>query len=178
MRTVKYLLTLAAISASLGFAPHARALLIHDGDELGFVNYGIPSGDADRTLYVNHLIGMTLGTTDSADGQAYSRSSNDFGPLSTAAWALNGTSTSIDLGTGLYGYLLAKYDGPNYGSEVWYVGDLSGVITIPAAAGKYDLSGWTLFTPGNPVPDGGSTLALFGLALIGAATFRAKLQKA
>jgi VPDSG-CTERM motif len=180
MKTLKYLLALAVAYAALGSAPHARALLIHDTRELGFVNYGIPSGDADRTLYVNHLIGMTPGTSDSGDGQDYTRSIYTFGGnLPSAVWALNGTTTTIDLGSNLYSYILAKYDGPNYGSEVWYIGDLSGSITIPALAGKYGLSGWTLFGPGgDAVPDGGSTLALLGLALIGAATFRAKLQKA
>jgi hypothetical protein len=66
----------------------------------------------------------------------------------------------------LYTYLFAKYDGPNYGSEVWYVGDLSGIISIPATAGRYGLSGWTLFGPGVPgVPDGGTTAMLLGAAL-------------
>lgn len=177
MKSLKLLFTIAVACASLGFVSQANALLIGDAHELGFVNYGIPSGDADRTLYVNHLIGMSLGTTDSADGQTYTRSNNNFGSLATAVWALNGTGTSIDLGTGLYGYLFAKYDGPNYGSEVWYVGDLSGVIKIPAKAGGYALSGWTLFGPGGgQVPDGGSTLALLGLALLGAAAFRAKIR--
>ena len=178
MKSLKFLLTIAAAFATLGFASHASALLIGDDHELGFVNYGIPSGDADRTTYVNHLIGMSLGTTDTGDGQTYMRSNNSFGTLSTAVFALNGTGTSIDLGTGLYGYLLAKYDGPNYGSEVWYVGDLSGAITIPAQGDKYDLSGWTLFGPGGSsrVPEGGNTLALLGLVLLGVAAFRAKVQ--
>jgi len=164
MKTLKYLVVLGVALACLGLTPKANALLIGDTHELGFVEYGIPSGDQDRTNYVNHLIGMPLGTTDTGDGQTYTRSNNDFGPLGTAVWALNGTGTSIDV-TG-YTYLLAKYDGPNYGSEVWYVGDLSGVITIPSQGGGYGLSGWTLFTGGaNSVPDGGTTVALLGMAL-------------
>ena len=130
--------------------------------------FGIPSGDADRLIYVNHLIGMALGTSDKADGQTYFRSNHSFGQLPQAVLAghVNGTSTTINLGTGLYTYLFAKYDGPNYGSEVWYVGDLSGIITIPATAGGYGLSGWTLFGPGVPgVPDGGTTAMLLGAAL-------------
>jgi len=175
MKTLKYIVALAVACASLGFAPHARALLIHDDHELGFVNFGIPSGDADRTLYVNHLIGMSLGSSDSADGQDYTRSNNDFGPLATAVWAGNGTTTTISLGSG-YQYLFAKYDGPNYGSEVWYVGDLTGDITIPlyGQGSKYALSGWTLFNPtgGNQVPDGGTTVALLGAALAGTGLLR------
>jgi hypothetical protein len=149
--------------------PPSINLTIGDAHELGFVNFGIPSGDADRLTYVNHLIGMALGTSDKADGQTYFRSNNSFGQLPQAVLAgnVNGTSTTINLGAaGTYTYLFAKYDGPNYGSEVWYVGDLSGIITIPATAGRYGLSGWTLFGPGVPgVPDGGTTAMLLGAAL-------------
>jgi hypothetical protein len=154
-------------AAMLAFGHNASALTIGDEHELGFVEFGIPSGDQDRTDYVNHLIGMALGTTDQALGQTFTRSNNDFGPLPTAVFALNGTSTSINLGAGgTYSYLFAKYDGPNYGSEVWYVGNLSGIITIPATAGGYGLSGWTLFGPGGQgVPDGGTTAMLLGTAL-------------
>ena len=150
----------------LAFSTNASALTIGDSHELGFVKYGVPSGDADRTTYVNHLIGMALGTADSADGQVYTRSNHDFGPLPTAVFALDGTSTTIDLGTaGTYTYLFAKYDNTAAGSEVWYVGNLSGSIRIPAFAGQYGLSGWTLFGPGNGVPDGGTTVMLLGAAL-------------
>ena len=154
-------------------------LTIGDSRELGFVSFGIPSGDADRTTYVNHLIGMALGTSDSADGQDYTRSNNFFGALPAAVFDHNGTSTSIDLGSGGFLYLFAKYDGPNYGSEVWYVGGLTGVITIPATAGGYGLSGWTLFNPGggNGVPEGGSTIAFLGLALAGAELLRRSLGR-
>jgi hypothetical protein len=178
--TNKFALISAAVCAlMLAFSHNASAipvpmppsisLAIGDAHELGFVNFGIPSGDADRLTYVNHLIGMALGTSDKADGQTYFRSNNSFGQLPQAVLAghVNGTSTSINLGAGgLYTYLFAKYDGPNYGSEVWYVGDLSGIITIPATAGGYGLSGWTLFGPGVPgVPDGGTTAMLLGAAL-------------
>jgi hypothetical protein len=161
------LLSAAFCVAMLAFSHNANALTIGDDHELGFVEFGIPSGDQDRTNYVNHLIGMALGTTEVALGQTFTRSMNDFGPLPTAVFDHNGTGTSIDLGAGgLYTYLFAKYDGPNYGSEVWYVGDLSGIITIPATAGGYGLSGWTLFGPGgNGVPDGGTTVMLLGAAL-------------
>ncbi len=156
-------------SATPHAMPPSISLAIGDGHELGFVNFGIPSGDADRLNYVNHLIGMALGSEDDAFGQHFTRSNNAFGQLPQAVLAghVNGTSTSINLGAGgLYTYLFAKYDGPNYGSEVWYVGDLSGIIEIPATAGGYGLSGWTLFGTGVPgVPEGGITAMLLGTAL-------------
>jgi hypothetical protein len=162
------LFSIAVFGALLALSNNAKALTIGDAHELGFVNFGIPSGDADRLTYVNHLIGMALGTSNKADGQTYFRSNNNFGPLAPAVLTghVNGTSTSIDLGAGgTYLYLFAKYDGPNYGSEVWYVGDLSGIITIPDTAGGYGLSGWTLFGSAGSVPDSGTTVMLLGAAL-------------
>ena len=177
MKPIKCLLALMVACASLGFASQANALVIGDAHELGFVNFGIPSGDQDRENYVNHLIDMALGSSDSFSGQDFTRSNNDFGPLADAEFNSNGTSLSIDV-TG-FDYLFAKYDGPNYGSEVWYVGDLSGVIDIPQKGGKYALSGWTLFTgSGDNVPDAGATASLLGVALMGLALLRARLQKA
>src|SRR5258708_7101608 len=87
-------------------APNSSAdtLTIGDGHELGFVNFGIPSGDSDRLTYVNHLIGMALGTADNADGQTYFRSNNAFGSLPTAVLGnlVDGTGTTINFGSGLY----------------------------------------------------------------------------
>jgi VPDSG-CTERM motif len=165
------LLSAAVCAVMLAFSHNASALTIGDNQELGFVLFGIPSGDAARTLYVNTMIGLPLGgstaVTIGAHDNLVNRSNNDFGPLSTAVFALNGTGTTIDLGNGtLYSYLFAKYDGPKYGAEVWYVGNLSGIITIPATAFGYGLSGWTLFGPGGVnVPDGGATVMLLGAAL-------------
>ena len=167
------MLSAAFCAVMLAFSHNASALTIGDNQELGKVFFGIPSGDDARTAYVNHLVGMALGTSDSALGQSFTRSNNDFGPLPTAVFGLNGTGTSIDLGSGLYSYLFAKYDGPNGGVEVWFVGNLSGNVTIPAfgfgppGTTKYGLSGWTLFGPGTPpgVPDGGFTVMLLGAAL-------------
>ena len=177
-------------AAFAGLAPKVSALTIGDNRELGFVDFGIPSGDQDRVTYVNHLIGMALGTSDQADGQTYYRSNNAFSPLPAAVFDHNGGpsqggNNQVDLGTGGFLYLFAKYDGPNYGSEVWYVGGLTGIITIPAFAGgngmgsgQYGLSGWTLFTPGgNTVPEGGSTIAFLGLALTAAELLRRGVRR-
>jgi len=168
------MLSAAFCAVMLAFSHNASALTFGDAHDLGQVLFGIPSGDVDRTNYVNHLIDMAPGTSDSFSGQTFNRSLANPGPgfpnYPDAVFALNGTSTTINLGSGLYSYLFAKYDGPNAGSEVWYVGDLSGTITIPAvglAGQNYGLSGWTLFGPGGggQVPDGGTTVMLLGAAL-------------
>ena len=159
----KLLLCIAICAAALAFGHNARALSIGDTHELGYVWPGVPSGNA---LYVNHLIGMALGTINTANGQIYHRSNNAFGSLPTAVFDHNGTGTTINLGAGgLYTYLLATYAGGLLGSEVWYVGNLSGIIKIPAIGGGCGLSGWTLFGTGGAVPDGGTTVMLLGAAL-------------
>jgi hypothetical protein len=170
------LLSAAACALMLAFSQNASAtphpmppsvsLEIGDAHELGFVNFVVPAVSSDRLTYVNHLIGMALGSKDIAFGEHLARSNNAFSQLPHAVLAghVNGISTSVNLGAGgLYTYLFANY---NHGSEVWYVGDLSSVITIPATAGGYPLSGWILFGPGVPgVPDGGMTAMFLGTAL-------------
>jgi hypothetical protein len=172
------MLSAAFCAAMLAFSPNAKALTFGDGNDLGQVLFGIPSGDAARLSYVNHLIGMAPGTSDSFSGQTFNRSLANPGPgfpnypAAVLAGHVNGTSTSINLGptAGVFLYLFAKYDGPNAGSEVWFVGNLSGTITIPAfglAGQHYGLSGWTLFRGegGGQVPDGGATVMLLGAGL-------------
>jgi hypothetical protein len=149
--------------------PPSISLAIGDAHELGLVNFVAPPASSDRLSYVNHLIGMALGSQDSLFGQHLTRSDNAFSQLPQAVLAghVNGTGTAVNLGAGgLYSYLFASYNDPNHGSEVWYVGDLSGVIAIPATAGGYGLSGWILFGTNIPgVPDGGITAILLGTAL-------------
>jgi hypothetical protein len=167
------------VSATPKPLPPTISLTIGDSHELGTVKPSEPAGDANRTLYVNTMIGLSLGDSTHVIVQPgnhdnlVTRSNNNFGSLPTAVFDHNGTGTRVDLGDGsLYSYLFAKYDGPNGASEVWYVGGISGTITIPAfgfgppGTTKYGLSGWTLFGPGVPgVPDGGTTVMLLGAAL-------------
>jgi hypothetical protein len=171
----KLLLCMAACAAMLAFSHNASALALNIGDshELGFLWPGVPSGNQTRVTYVNHLIGMALGSIDIANGQIFSRSNHAFGSMPTAVWALNGTGRTINLGAGgIYTYLFANYTGS--GSEVWYVGNLSGIITIPAVSGLFRLTNWTLLGPGAGagVPDGGITAMLLGLGLCSVGIFR------
>jgi len=169
------ILCTAVCAAMLAFTHNASAntvLTIGDSQTLGEVLYGIPSGDNDRLTYVNTLISLAPGTVGyPADGQTYNRYKTNPGPgypnYPTATFRMDGTgNTGINLGNGtMFTYLFAKYDGPNAGSIVWYVGNLSGLIDIPATWLGYGLSGWTLFGPGQGAPDGGTTVMLLGAAL-------------
>jgi hypothetical protein len=86
--------------------------------------------------------------------------------LPNATFVTNGTNATGILVLASYTYLFAKYDGPNAGSVVWYIGNLVGqTIDIPSTWNGYGLSGWTIFGGGNGVPDGGATVMLLGAAL-------------
>ena len=178
------LLTLlaTACAAMLAFGHNAKALTFGDDRDLGQVLFGIPSGDQDRTDYVNHLIGMTLGTSDTFAGQSFNRSFASCGactPVDVSTIS-NGKTTSIDLGAGGSLYLFAKYDGPNAGSEVWYIGGLTGIITIPAKGldgQKYGLSGWSIWGGTPTTPDSGATAALLGVGLTGLGALRARFGR-
>jgi hypothetical protein len=169
----------AFCAAMLAFSHDVDALTVGDSHAVGSVLNGWPSGDSDKLNYVNHLIEMALGTIEQTGGQKYSRSNNAFAPLSQAVLAghLNGTGTTINLGSGgLFSYLFATYNAPNNGSNVWYVGDLSGIITIPAKFNGYTLSGWTLFATAESIPDGGATIMLLGAALLALGVVRRHLK--
>jgi hypothetical protein len=151
--------------------PPSISLAIGDQHELGQVTPATPEGDADITQYVNFMIGLSLGDSGHViigpHDSLVTRTMNDFGPLpGPAILALRGTGTTVDLGTqGTYDYLFAHYGGPGGGfAEVSYVGNLSGIITIPAFGLGHGLSGWALFTAGS-VPDAGATLMLLGAGL-------------
>jgi hypothetical protein len=146
---------------------NASALGTGDSRQLGFLWPGTQTktDNQSKATYVNHLIGMALGAVDVANGEVYFRSNHGFKSLPSAESAVSGGGRTINLRTaGLYTYLFASYDG--YGSEVWYVGNLSGIITIPFLAAGHSLIGWTLFGPRSiGVPDGGITVMLLGVAL-------------
>ena len=187
----KHILALLATSCAvmLAFGYNAQALTFGDGNDLGQVLFGIPSGDQARTDYVNHLISLAPGTIgDSFQGQTFNRTSNSCGTCTPVLVTdiHNGTGTSIDLGAGGSLYLFAKYDGKNAGSEVWNIQGQTGIITIPAqglqadidAGHAYGLSGWSIWggTP-TSTPDGGATAALLGLGLAGLAGLRARFGR-
>lgn len=177
------LIAAAFCAATLAFSQNASAyklpmppsfnLTIGDNHELGQARPPVPEGDGDITQYVNFMIGLSLGGSGHViigpHNILVTRSMNDFGPLpGPATLALRGTGTTVNLATqGTYSYLFAHYGGPGGGTaEVWYVGDLSGVITIPGIGFGHGLSGWALFTaPGGAVPDSGATAMLLGAAL-------------
>jgi len=174
---------LIAVACIIGTLSHAPALLIGDDRDLGLINPNHPANPDDSAGFINILLDQPLGSGPTQIGaNFYTRTLND--PLSgvypdavTPAVEFGQNITNIDLGTG-YTYLLAKYDGPNYGSVLWYVEGLVGAITIPlnGSDNQYAVSHTYLYNPTtSSVPDSGSTVMLLGGALSALGLVRRRL---
>ena len=186
MKTMSLRKYAGATIGALGLAGSARALTSRDA--LGFIVSGEPSSVADEVVYINNLLSLPnspLPNSATIDGHTYTKEKSTAGlPAAVSAGSTGVDSPangSVDV-TG-FTYLLAKYDGPNGGDLVWYVGNLTGVQTIPTNAfgandSQYGLSHWELFNPGTPprVPDGGATMTLLGFSLLCLEAVRRKIK--
>jgi hypothetical protein len=165
------LLSAAVGAAMLAFSPKAAtALTFNDAHVVGTITPATPVNPGVVSAYINYMIALApghSGTFPNPPTQTITRSSNTFASLPNALvpGAVTGFGTTINLGAGVYSYLFAKY-AQNDVSQVWYVGNLSGIVTIPALGPRgRALSRWKLFPPGGQVPDGGATVMLLGAAL-------------
>ena len=184
MRKLAFMAAIAlAFGVLAGLPSAAQALTFDDAYDLGWVNPGEPASIAAERGYVNNLISLAQNSgAATIDGHDYFRKDASCGtcPAATGGIKDNSGGNTVDLGTGGFTYLIAKYDGPNGGSEVWNVQGLTGEITIPLfglAGQNYGLSHWTLFGGGGGVPDGGTTVMLLGAALGALGTARRFLKK-
>ena len=111
---------------------------------IGDVIHGIQAGgqEARDVIMVNNLITLAPGTSSSSFvgdvGDLYQRSLNVFSPL-PAATAVGAVSASgivdgaalLDITlSGSFRYLVAAYDGPNGGVEIWDIASLGSGTTI------------------------------------------------
>ena len=176
-----------AFNHNVSATPHALPPVIalgfnNDTHVVGTIKPASPADPGDVVNYVNFMISLLPGGSGTflapppppKNVQIITRSTNVFAnlPQADANIVAQGgqNDTTINLGAGgVYSYLFAKYDGKNDISQVWYVGNLNGIITIPQNGPlNHGLSGWILFGPGVPppgVPDGGATIMLLGAAL-------------
>jgi hypothetical protein len=165
-------------------------LTLNSDGVLGTVRPGVPFSEPEVDDYVNFLLDMSLNSTTTSDGQTYVRNTAldpGTGSVSSTDY-LTGTGTFVEAG---WEYLAAKYDGPNGGLVVIYLGGES--ATLPTTSwnlwvnkqGKgYGLSGWIAYNtvclvnctlPDEPepsVPDSGSTAMLLGSVLFALAVSR------
>jgi hypothetical protein len=177
------LTSVAVCAAMLAFAPNSKAitnLAFDDQYVVGITNPGNPPTNPNVASWINYMITLNNGQSGNIGNQTVTRSMNVFANLPNADGNAPGLVRNespvgvnglvhIDLGAtvGTYSYLFAKYDGQNDISQVWYVGNLSGEITIPVNGPLgHGISVYILF-PGTPggVPDGGTTAMLLGAAL-------------
>jgi hypothetical protein len=157
-------------------------------------------------LMINGLLAITTLGTRSGNNPEYWRSSTDFGDLPTATSVgadKKGNQTTFVLSQ-VYQYLVVSYDGQNGGSQAYYIGNLAVGDTInivqnahPDAVKKnkacggigepdcghlvagnyYGVTHSTFLNPGVPVPDGGMTSSLLGMAIAGIGLFSHRRKK-
>jgi hypothetical protein len=183
--------TLLAIACGLVIAltaatAQAAPLTTTEAAFLGTANPGRPANLADEIFYINYLLGMTLNDTDTGINPppdppntlyTFVRSGNACTgcALATATGATQvDTGGPVDLNVTNWTYLLAKYGNTAY---IWNVSNLTTVTVTSNLAGVQNgLSHYALFNPGTvTTPDGGATLGLLGLGLMGLGYLRRRL---
>jgi VPDSG-CTERM motif len=174
--TQQWLTTLALVFiASALSSAFALPLAIGDSRDLGLISKNQPANPSSSAGFIDILLNQPLNSGPTSIGaNTYTRTGNDplGGDYPDATYSgveFGSNVTNINLGSG-YQYLLAKYDGQNWGSQLWYVGGLAGTITIPlyGSGDKYEVSHTYLYNPtSTSVPDGGMTAVMLGLSLCG-----------
>ena len=185
---IKKLITTLAVVA---LAVSANAVTLTNARLLGTIEPGTPANPDNEAIMVNFLVAAyntsptarTLGDNPlDPQTEVYKLkpgSSIPAGPLTgaTGVGAINLATSNgnINLGTGGWLWITAKYGSD---SEVLYLGGLTGSITLANFIGNGNgLSGYTLFKGGTSrVPDGGATVAVLGLSLLGLGAARRKLS--
>lgn len=190
---------LALLGATLLAVPSQALILTIDNipigtGPIGMIEPGNPSNPEDEATYVNTLLGYNdllthvVSSPPPLGEHSYTRFDlSHYGETVTGGIQVGDLQDSDENVTGLLGsyFILAKYGGrgnPDLdnggGSFLWFVA--GGDVTLPLTSDPFflnnggngkGLSHYTTFASTN-VPDGGSTVALFGLALIGLTSVR------
>lgn len=200
MKRIIVTIVLAAGVLGNTTSAHASTLSVGDAYYLGFVDTITPASPADMLSQVNYL--TTLGAGEVAAAVTVTGNDGHAFTFSRAGSTLTGSPPTADLTGYLRGgsdtisdvsgftYVVAKYGTVGH---VWALSQLSGTIQLPSAG----LSNVTLFQASpqdehppdpvdphdpptdpqdpHPVPDGGTTLGLLGLAMLGLGVLRRRL---
>jgi hypothetical protein len=192
--------TMLALTVMVALSFRAHALAINDAGVVGTIKSGEPASIENEVGYINHLLGLNAGTVnDLYADHIYNTSSTEYNGSVTADGAYRlekdisqgvpNPNFTLQVQSG-FDYVLAKYDGPNGGDVLFYLGGAS--FTLPGnsydiwtnnADKGYGISHWTAFNagPDDPdrphVPDGGTTVAMLGLAFAGLGATRRFLKR-
>jgi hypothetical protein len=198
----KLTIALSTIVILASFGTNASALAITDPNVVGMIKGGEQDASvATETMAGNYLLAMSANTTDSngpfvggvggpwnnpvtrscnistSDG-CYATSATEYSGILSGGTQSGGTS----VGAG-WDYVMAKYNGPNGGWVLWYIG--GNAVTLPATSDDmwenpsgegFAISHYTTFNRTTTVPDGGTTLALLGVALGGLGLIRRRFS--
>jgi len=184
MKRILTILALAGGTCLLGTTVGANTIT-----ELGTVTPGTPASPSDETGYLTQLINMynngTPASPFSSGNKTYTLNvGSAVPPPSLPAPGVNNgqvvsgngpqTGLMINLGANSYNYVMVKW---GQDDEFYYIGGLTGTITLNNDVNGNGESHYDLFggTP-RQVPDGGTTILLFGAALSGLGLLRRKLS--
>jgi hypothetical protein len=188
MKTIQCLKTLGKIAVgTLCLTVAARGIVL-DFSVSGIGSYTPASSlnnDADVTTAVNLLVNWYNGGANPTGGGTtftLSAGSGVPGPLRPAPITFGFKDESapfVDVNSATFSYVLGKYGNAAY---LFYIGNLPpGSYSLPntLVAGGNSLSHEVAFAAGGTsVPDGGTTMALLGLGLLGVAFMQRKVKLA
>jgi len=190
--THKPALAIVAVAAAGFFATQANAnLMLTPGDAyyLGFVKDGEPADFASDVTRINSLLDQAAGAaqTDCTQiNELCDRLGSSINvsalPDAVVTGAFSSGTNPNNLGIDVTGwtYLLTKYDGPNWGDEIFYVNGLTGLVDVRkfGTGEQFALSHYALYNPTTTtrVPEP-ATLTLLSLGLLGVSFSRAKSRR-
>lgn len=169
-------LTLALTAATAQAGP--IILTIGDSYYIGSVVKATPSDAPAQVSYINALLDLSPGDTLAAGGKTYTAGGFDCAGCddATVTGAIKDEApfadlTNLDLSSWTYLFLKLGDQG-----HVWYVAGQDDV-TLKAKFGKgLGLSHFSLYNPTTTtVPDGGATLGLLGLGMVGLGFLRRRM---
>jgi hypothetical protein len=166
--TIKTITKLAVAIAAVSFMSVAQAITINSAGVVGTIDPGTPASPALEVGYVNTLLGMGANESQSFGGNTYTTGNNNFNGV-VVLGTTDGSGSNV--GSGAYEFVLAKYGNTDW---VFNIAALGG--DVPANMGQGGgLSHWQGFGR-TSVPDGGATVALLGVGLVGLGMMRRKLS--